>query len=1022
MSAFSIRAPASMLATLILLGTSALGSTAGAQGTGTIRGRVLEAESNNAAVGAQVIIVGTRLGAVANNAGVYIIQGAPAGTHTLRAVRLGYEPKTQSITVTSGGEATADFTLARAAIRLDEVVTTATGEQSRRAIGNTVATIRTDSVAAVAPVTGVHEVLSGRVAGVQVLNGWGMTGTTPNIRIRGANSISLTNEPLWIIDGVRVDNSNVLGNFAINPHNRASTFNPGDVESIDVVKGPSAAALYGTAAANGVIIVKTKRGQSKGTTWTAYGEYGRVSQPAEWTDNYRSWGHALNASGQPTGNPIQCRISNFALKTCAIDSLTSFNPLANAETSPYNESTPRKVYGLQLAGGTERFTYFLSGEREQETGPYSMPEAEVKRITELRGTGPRSYEINPNALEQTGVRGNFSMGIGGNATLTATSGYFDRELRTPFEGSFFQGIQTQGITAPGFRTQFNGYAAQFLGDMMTVYQPEREHRFVGSLQGAWTPKSWLTTRALVGLDQASNFNTQFTFAGEGTNGGWGSLAAREGGRQVNRHNASKYSVDLGATASYDFSPTLNSKTSMGGQWFRDAFYQTAGSGYGLPPGVSTVNSASSRAITETTTENATYGAFLEEVIAWRDKLFITGGARIDQNSAFGLDAANAIYPRGALSWVLSEEDFFPKLSFLSRMRLRGAYGSAGVQPGTTAALEFLSPTTTVISGAETPALRLTSVGNRTLKPEKTAETEFGTDMGFWNDRINLEATYFIKKSTDALIQRTLPPSLGAGANRFENIGAVENKGFELSIDAQAVRTRLVSLSFRVNGSQIKNKILDLGGVPATVGITRNVEGYPIRGIWSRPILSFSDANGDGILTDTEITVGDSTQFKGSSLPEREAGLTTTLGLFDDKVSVSAQLDYRGHFYNEWGGERDRCVGGNCRAVNVPDAPLADQAAAVAVSSPRLGQTQWGYFVRNDFIRFRELSVAYRLPTNATRLLHAKNASLVLSGRNLGVPWTKFPGIDPEMNGAAGNNANWSPPPIRYFIGKVNVSF
>ena len=946
----------------------------------------------------------------------------PTGQQTVRAVRLGYEPRTQTVTVTAEAEVVADLTLAHAAIRLDEVVTTATGEQSRRAIGNVVATIRTDSVAQTAPVTSVHEVLSGRVAGVQVLNGWGMTGSTPNVRIRGANSISLTNEPLWIIDGVRVDNSNVLGNFAINPHNRASTFNAGDVESIDVVKGPSAAALYGTAAANGVIIVKTKRGQSRGTTWTVYGEYGRVSQPAEWTDNYRSWGRALNTSGQPTGNPIQCRISNFALKTCTIDSLTSFNPLSNSETSPYNESTPRKVYGLQVAGGIERFTYFLSGEREEEIGPYSMPAAEVERITTLRGTAPRSYEINPNSLKQTGVRGNFAMGVGANATITATSAYFDRELQTPFEGSFFQGIQTQGITAPGFRTAFNGYAAQFLGDMMTVYQPEEEQRFVGSLQAQWLPRSWLTTRALVGLDQASNFNNQFTYAGEGTNGGWGSLAAREGGRQVNRHSASKYSVDFGATASYDFSPTLNSKTSIGAQWFRDAFYQTAGSGFGLPPGVSTVSSATSRAITETTTENATYGAFLEEVIGWRDRLFVTGGARIDQNSAFGLNAENAIYPRAAVSWVISEEDFFPKLDFLSRLRLRSAYGSAGVQPGTTAALEFLSATSTVISGAETPALRLTSVGNRSLKPEKTAETEVGADIGFWNDRINVEATYFRKKSTDALIQRTLPPSLGAGGTRFENIGAVENKGFELSINATPVRNRWVSVYVRANGSQIKNKILDLGGVPATVGITRNVEGYPIRGIWSRPILSFSDANGDGILTDTEITVGDSTQFRGASLPEREAGLLGTLGFFEDRLSVSAQLDYRGHFYNEWGGERDRCVGGNCRAVNVPDAPLADQAAAVAVGSPRLGQTQWGYFVENDFIRFRELSVSYRLPIEATRHVRAKNAVLVLSGRNLGVPWTKFPGIDPEMNGAAGNNANWSPPPIRYFIAKVNVAF
>src|SRR5205823_718193 len=140
----------------------------------------------------------------------------------------------------------------------------------------------------VAPITGIHQILSGRVAGVQIMNGWGMTGTTPFIRIRGVNSLSLTNEPLWIVDGVRVDNSAILGNFAINPHSQAAVFSPEEVESIDVIKGPSAAALYGTAAANGVVVVKTKRGTAGNTKWSTFGEYGRVSQPAEWRDNYRS--------------------------------------------------------------------------------------------------------------------------------------------------------------------------------------------------------------------------------------------------------------------------------------------------------------------------------------------------------------------------------------------------------------------------------------------------------------------------------------------------------------------------------------------------------------------------------------------------------------------------------------------------------------------------------------------------------------------------------------------------------------
>jgi hypothetical protein len=173
-------------------------------------------------------------------------------------------------------------------------------------------------------------------------------------------------------------------------------------------------------------------------------------------------------------------------------------------------------------------------------------------------------------------------------------------------------------------------------------------------------------------------------------------------------------------------------------------------------------------------------------------------------------------------------------------------------------------------------------------------------------------------------------------------------------------------------------------------------------------------------------VGDSIAFKGPSLPEREAGFSPHVGFMKDKLSISAQFDYHGHFFNQWGGERDRCVGGNCRAVNDPKAPLADQAAAVAVTSPALGNTYWGYLVPNDYIRFREFSVAYTVPEAVTRRIRFSRGTLVFSGRNLGVPWTRYPGIDPESNGLAalgfGNQDNWSPPPIRYFITRLNLTY
>jgi len=195
----------------------------------------------------------------------------------------------------------------------------------------------------------------------------------------------------------------------------------------------------------------------------------------------------------------------------------------------------------------------------------------------------------------------------------------------------------------------------------------------------------------------------------------------------------------------------STRTSVGLQWFKDTQYQTDARGYSLPPGAQTPNGAQLQLSSETTNENATYGAFLEEVLGWSEKRFLTLGVRTDQNSAFGSNAGNAVYPRAAISWSLLDEDWFPKFDWMSDLRLRGAYGQAGQFPTvTTAPLQFLSAFSVPIGGAETAALRLQSQGNADLKPEVTAEIELGADVAFWNNRLGIELTYFNKESRDAL--------------------------------------------------------------------------------------------------------------------------------------------------------------------------------------------------------------------------------------------------------------------------------
>jgi TonB-linked SusC/RagA family outer membrane protein len=1019
---------------LVPVANAALAASLQQAGTGSIRGRVVD-EAGAPAVAVQVVVVGTQQGAITGANGEYSIRGVAPGTVTVRAARIGYTPRTMSVTVTSGGEAMANFTLERVAARLEQVVTTATGEQSRRQFGNVVATVNVDSVTSRLPVTNVHEVLQARTAGVQVIQGWGMTGQSPSIRIRGTSSLSLTNEPLVIVDGIRLDTRSNPSEFTAGRINLLSTFNPDEIETMDVIKGPSAAALYGTAAANGVLIIKTKRGQAGSPRWTTYLEGGAVSNPGGHGPNYSSWGRRLTG-GVPGGAATFCRTFNAAAGICAVDSLQVYNPWTAPETDPF-ETQPRGMLGVQVTGGGERLRYFLSAEHERETGPFHMPDFEVTRITQARGAAPRPREVDPNQLYMNSARGNFTVGVRPNMTMDVSTGYIRQNLWSPFEGSFFAGMSFQYMAAPGTKNNgTNGLQREFLGDIFGITQFLRNDRFIGSTSLNYQPITWLSTRAVLGMDQNNSFGFRQQLRGEGTRVGvaWGPTAD-EGGKDYDRSNNTQYTVDLGATATNQILSDLSLRSSVGAQWFFNALYRSQGRGYGLPPGAETPNAARLRESWEFTTERKTYGLYIEEQAGWRERLYVTAGARFDQHSAFGRDVSNTIYPRGAVSYVISDESWFPRQDWMGRLRLRIAAGQAGVEPAADAALQFLGARAFPAgAGVDEPGLRLAELGNQSLRPEVTTEVEGGFDLAMFSERVNLEATMFRKISKDALIRAPLAPSLGtaegAGSpQQWRNIAQVENRGIELTLDAQVVQTTPFSWNLRLNGSKLNNKLVDRGDVQlSTAPGARNVVGYPLFGLWDRRITGWNDTDGNGLLSEAEITVTDAQEFRGSTLPLWEAGLSNTIGLFNNAFQVTALFDYRGDFFKRWRSEEYRCQSAlNCEAVNSPSASLERQAAAVAANSAAK-RSLWGYFVPNDFVKFRELSVSYSVPERLVgRYLRGRSATLVVSGRNLGYPWTKYPGLDPESNwvvlNTGGDNQDLTAqPPLRYFLARVNLGF
>ena len=1008
-----------MMSSLVLATTTA--SAAHAQSTGTVRGRVVE-EGAIPVPGATITIVGTRLGGVSDNDGRYVIREVPAGAQSLRFTRIGLTPQTKDATVTAGQETIVDFTAAKSAVRLEEVVTTATGEQSRRAVGNSVAVVNTEELVKSTGVTTATEVLTARVPGVTVVQGSGMIGGSPSIVIRGRTSVGASSDPLWIIDGIRMVAGDVNRSFTQNGNSTLGSLSTQDIESIDVIKGPSATALYGTQANNGVIIVRTKRGSAGETRWTVWNESGLNDQPADWPANYRSWGRNLNAQGQPTGAAIQCRPAQKSLGTCMIDSLTSFSPFTHPETTPFGQMGRRLVFGGSVSGGTERLRYYTSAELMNDRGPYTMPDREIDRLTNLLGHKPLDEQIYPNANEQQNYRGNFNAQISRLSELSVAGSYTDRRLRSPFNGSFFQGIQIQGLTAPGFRTAFDGYAAQYLGDIMSVQQPEKERRMTGNLTYSIAPVTWLTSRATLGIDRSSQDAQVFAAVGEGTNGGWGQLVARTGGYRKALTDLNRYSADIGATANFAIRSDLTSATSVGGQWFKDASYELQVSGYGLAPGTNTIPSAGTKAIdAERVIERASYGVFVDQQFAWREILYVGGGVRYDASNVFGPAAKRPVYPRAQISYVISDESFFPKGFGLDRLRLRTAWGESGSAPGATQGLQVLVPSTVQYGTTVLPTLLLTDGFNPAIKPEITSEFEGGFDATILKERVNFEFTAYRKINRNGITNVPLAPSLGAGTQFPMNLGRVENTGFEYGVDILAVQTNPLTWDLKLSGSTTKNEVKVVNNLPpAAPTLQRILPGYPIQGAWSRPITGWSDANNDGILTASEVTVGADWAYIGPVLPTKEAQLSSTFGFFNQRLMFTTLFDYRGGNYHQFGGGSDRCNGGSAREANDPTAPLDLQAACIARTNSSLGSTLWGYIKPADFIKLREASLTAPIPPAWAQRVRLRNGTVSLTARNLNTLWTKYPGLDPEAGGQF--NDNWTVPPLRYFLMRLNLTF
>jgi TonB-dependent SusC/RagA subfamily outer membrane receptor len=787
-------------------------------------------------------------------------------------------------------------------------------------------------------------------------------------------------------------------------------FNPDEIESIEIVKGPSAAALFGTAAANGVIVIKTKRGRVGRPTWSAYMEQGVVKEVSEFPANYRGLDAGDNS----------CRLNDVAEGDCTQAQIRTSNPLESETTAPFKDGA-RRQYGLNVSGGSEEVQYFVAGEWEVEDGIFGLPSGTRDSILAAGGNIP-DYADNPNRLERAHLRANLQARMGDKADLRVSTGFVSSDTWLPQNDNNVLGMLPSGLLGNTDSTAAGGWGFYTPEEIFYIEVKQAVERFTGSIAATWKPTYWLEGHATGGIDHTARRDVRFQQTGTGP-----VFSTRfQGDRSSDRTAILRYTLDAGLTAQFQLSDNISSKTAVAVQYFRRNFEQTQTDGDILAPGSGSNASASLQFIDEDFIESRTLGSYIEQQVGINDRLFLTAAVRADDNSAFGKDFSLTLYPKAGVSYLAIDQG----LGALDNFRVRAAYGASGQQPGSNDAIKFFTGTAVVDDNGEQVGVSISGAGNVDLKPERSAEIEAGFDAGFFGGRASLEATYYRRTTTDALISRRLAPSIGLTTSRFENIGKTRNWGYEAVVNALIIDNPTVAWDMTISGSTNDNEVVELGeGVePITFGNNKHQPGRPL-GAYFDNAYSWEDANGDGIIDQSELNFDldgdgatDTTVFLGYPIPRYEVSWLNSCDLFNGRVRLSGLWDYRGGHKKDNLTEAFRCGFNICRGLNDASVSLEDQAAAQTRRSPV--STSAGYLEPGWFIKLREVSATFTAPQSWANAVRLDRLSLTLTGRNLATI-TDYKGSDPEVEGFVGTFGSrdfLTQPQVRYFVARLNVGF
>ena len=822
----------SMLLTTVLTLAAIAGRSAAAQadgssgGGGSIRGKVVSSADQHAIPDAHVIVVGTKRTATTNQSGEYVVSDVPAGTYQVRARLIGFSERSDTVTVTAGASATADFSLEAKALLLDVKAVTALGiERSQRETPYAMSGVDSARVTKASPMT-VQSALYGEVPGLKIQqNSSGPTGGT-NLTIRGIKSITGSNRPLIVVDGIPIRDENSGYSDVGWVYDRdlgtgINDINPNDVASLNVLKGAGAAALYGSQAANGVILITTKRGtkhEGMGMDFSSSSLFDRVAFLPDFQNEFGAGINDLILQSRPNNGEFMINSDSTPMLANGggIGAAHSWGPPMkgqmvlwwDGQMRPFTPQ-PDNYRDLYQAGRTLENTVTFSNATDRSRYRLGFTR------NDWTGTFPGARQAR-NTLSLTG-----DMQLSDRLRADVSFNYYDRTLTNPpprvyVAFSFPRSLKTD-LLKQDYETSAGYLASQKVyprlhpseADMMrqifwTGLQDQYESaqdRLVGSLRLNYALADWLSLRLQGGTDYTDNTiqNDQRTTQP--------ASAGPSGGYDVQRLQDRVLYGDVLLSAQRTLTRSLGLNLQVGAATTRNSTGETAAwtnGGLVTENWFSINNSASTPGQSASRGEDRTDGVFGSATLSYRDYLFLTATGRNDWTSTLPPASNSYFYPSVGTSFVFS--DAFRLPSQISSGKLRLNYAQVGRGAPRYLANNVYSFATW--DGGVTLNSFSTTVPPLALKPERKFETEVGLEMGFFGERWHLDGSFYQQRNVDQIVPLAIAASSGA-TNIVVNAGVMANTGQELQLSGMPIQGDDFEWSTTFNFSRNRNEVRKL---------------------------------------------------------------------------------------------------------------------------------------------------------------------------------------------------------------------